>query len=200
MLPKTMFGTNNYFFIGTIICLIFSWTSSLGEPSSNLLSYQSEYEISLGDTETVRVPGKTYVDKAYGQLFIDWINNCEDSWVSNQRMMTRFINSYGVGTVSEINYSINEKSDGNEMDFVLEIKENAELVERTIGQAIKNNSLTVKFPQTDKKDLNFSNEVVFPHTFLEEITQKLFGNDKMIVKKVYEGTIPEDFFNISVFY
>ena len=200
MLPKTMFGTNNYFFIGTIICLIFSWTSSLGEPSSNLLSYQSEYEISLGDTETVRVPGKTYVDKAYGQLFIDWINNCEDSWVSNQRMMTRFINSYGVGTVSEINYSINEKSDGNEMDFVLEIKENAELVERTIGQAIKNNSLTVKFPQTDKKDLNFSNEVVFPHTFLEEITQKLFGNDKMIVKKVYEGTIPEDFFNISVFF
>ena len=115
-------------------------------------------------------------------------------------MMTRFINSYGVGTVSEINYSINEKSDGNEMDFVLEIKENAELVERTIGQAIKNNSLTVKFPQTDKKDLNFSNEVVFPHTFLEEITQKLFGNDKMIVKKVYEGTIPEDFFNISVFF
>ena len=57
------------------------------------------------------------------------------------------------------------------MDFVLEIKENAELVERTIGP-IKNNSLTVKFPQTDK-DLNFSNEVVFPHTFLEEITQKL---------------------------
>ena len=80
-------------------------------------------------------------------------------------MMTRFINSYGVGTVNEINYSINEKSDGNEMDFVLEIKENAELVERTIGQAIKNNSLTVKFPQTDKR-FNFSNEVVFPHTFL----------------------------------
>ena len=59
MLPKTMFGTNNYFFIGTIICLIFSWTSSFGESNSNLLSYQSEYEISLGDTETVRVPGKT---------------------------------------------------------------------------------------------------------------------------------------------
>ena len=68
-----------------------------------------------------------------------------------------------------------------------------------MAKQLKNNSLTVKFPQTDKKDLNFSNEVVFPHTFLEEITQKLFGNDKMIVKKVYEGTIPEDFFNISVF-
>ena len=89
----------------------------------------------MGNSEIVRVPGKTYVDKASGQLFIDWINNCENSWISNQRMMTRFVNSYGVGTVNEINYSINEKSDGKNMDFVLEIKENAELVERTIGQA-----------------------------------------------------------------
>ena len=31
------------------------------------------------------------------------------------------------------------------MDFVLEIKENAELVERTIGRIIKENSLIVKF-------------------------------------------------------
>ena len=40
-------------------------------------------------------------------------------------MMTRFINSHGVGTVSEINYSINEKVDGSDMDFVLEVKEDA---------------------------------------------------------------------------
>ena len=52
-------------------------------------------------------------------------------------MMTRFINSHGVGTVNEINYSINENINGNKMDFVLEIKENAELVERTIGKANK---------------------------------------------------------------
>ena len=69
-------------------------------------------------------------------------------------MMTRFVNSYGVGTVNEINYSINEKTNGNYMDFVLEIKENAELVERTIGKAKKDNSLTVKFPRTDKKKFN----------------------------------------------
>ena len=48
-------------------------------------------------------------------------------------MMTRFINSFGVGTVSEINYSLNEKDDGSKMDYVLEIKEmpccNKELLE-----------------------------------------------------------------------
>ena len=37
-------------------------------------------------------------------------------------MMTRFINSHGVGTVSEINYSLNESDNGKKMDFVLEIK------------------------------------------------------------------------------
>ena len=176
------------------------WFFSFTETESKLLSYQSEYEVSLGDTDIVRVPGKTYVDKAYGQLFIDWINNCDNSWVSNQRMMTRFINSYGVGTVNEINYSINENINGENMEFVLEVKENAELVERTIGKAKKENNLVVKFPQTDKKDLTFPNDVVFPHTFLKEITNKLSGEEKIIVKKVYEGTIPDDFFNISVFF
>ena len=179
------------------ICL---WFFSFTETESKLLSYQSEYEVSLGDTDIVRVPGKTYVDKAYGQLFIDWINNCDNSWVSNQRMMTRFINSYGVGTVNEINYSINENVSGENMEFVLEVKENAELVERTIGKAKKDNNLIVQFPQTDKKDLTFPNDVVFPHTFLKEITDKLNGEEKIIVKKVYEGTIPENFFNISVFF
>ena len=192
--------TKKHNFLKFLILTLWFWTLSFVESNSRLLSYQSEYEISLGNSEIVRVPGKTYVDKASGQLFIDWINNCENSWVSNQRMMTRFVNSYGVGTVNEINYSINEKSDGKNMDFVLEIKENAELVERTIGQAVRENSLIVKFPQTEKNDLDFSNEVVFPHTFLDEITKKLFGKEKMLVKKVYEGTIPESFFNISVFF
>ena len=92
---------------------------------ANLISYNSEYEIKLGKSDEVRLPGKTYVDSASGQLFIDWINVCDNSWVSNQRMMTRFVNSFGVGTVSEINYSINENSASSKMDFVLEIKENS---------------------------------------------------------------------------
>ena len=167
--------------------------------AAKLLSYQSEYEISLAESEQVRLPNKTYVNEASGQLFIDWINNCKNSWVSNQRMMTRFINSHGVGTVSEINYSINEKADGSDMDFVLEVKEDAELVERVYGEAKINNNLIVKFPQTDKEDLNFSNDVVFPHQFLEEIISNLYTNKRMITRKVYEGTIPDKFFNISVF-
>ena len=191
---------NYLIYIKIFFLTSFIWLSSALDSHSQLLSYQSEYEVSLGESNVARVPGKTYVDKASGQLFIDWINNCDNSWVSNQRMMTRFINSHGVGTVNEINYSINEETNGNKMDFVLEIKENAELVERTIGQAKKSKSLVVKFPQTDKKDLTFPNDVVFPHSFIKEITDKLFDNEKIMVKKVYEGTIPDNFFNISVFF
>ena len=73
--------------------------------NSKLMPFQSEYEISNVQKEEARIPGKTYVDKATGYLVIDWLNSCENSWVSNQRMMTRFVNSHGVGTVSEINYS-----------------------------------------------------------------------------------------------
>ena len=60
-------------------------------------------------------------------------------------MMTRFVNSHGVGTLSEINYSLNESTNGSKMDFVLEVKENAELVERTIGKAEKKKILRLYF-------------------------------------------------------
>jgi hypothetical protein len=183
-----------------ILLIVFTiFTSIEVNSKSKLISYQSEYEISLGSSETVRLPGKTYVDKASGYLFIDWINNCDNSWVSNQRMMTRFINSHGVGTVNEINYSINEKINGKNMDFLLEVKENAELENRIYGKANLNDSLIVEFPETDKENLNFPGDVVFPHMFLEEIIANLYGDKKMITKKVYEGTIPDKFFNISVF-
>ena len=147
-------------FLKTFLLTVF-FTFSSSPVLSQLLSYQSEYEVELGNSEVVRVPGKTYVDKASGQLFIDWINNCNNSWVSNQRMMTRFINSHGVGTLSEINYSVNESIDGDKMDFVLEIKEDAELVDRTIGEAIKAKKVTVNFPRTDKEKLMFPEDIIY---------------------------------------
>ena len=166
---------------------------------TKLLSFKSEYDISLAKTEVTRIPGRTYVDKASGYLLIDWINNCNESWLTTQRMMTRFINSYGVGTVSEINYSLNELANGNKMEFVLEVKEDAEVVERHYGNAERGKDLTIKFMQTDK-ELKFSNNIIFPHQFLEDITKNINSGKKMIIREVYEGTIPDKFFNISVFF
>tara|TARA_B100000963_G_scaffold359166_2_gene385672 strand:- start:558 stop:1346 length:789 start_codon:yes stop_codon:yes gene_type:complete len=166
---------------------------------ADLPSFKSEYEITLGNLDKARLPGKTYVDKASGYLLIDWINNCRESWVTSQRMMTKFINSHGVGTVNEINYSLNEASDGKKMEFVLEIKDNAEVIERHFGNASKNKNLEVTFNQSDKV-LNFPGDVIFPHQFLNDIIENLYSDKNMIVRNVYEGTIPDKFFNISVFF
>lgn len=167
-------------------------------PQAKLLSFQSEYDISLGKTDAPRLPNRTYVDKASGYLLIDWINNCEKSWITTQRMMTRFVNSHGVGTVSEINYSLNELINEDKMEFVLEIKEDAEIVDRHYGTAEKNEKVIVKFLQKDEI-LEFSKDVIFPHSFLEEIVRNFDSEKKMIVRNVYEGTIPDKVFNISVF-
>ncbi len=182
-----------FLYIFSLIFLVFS------DSNSKLIPFQSEYEISNIVKDEPRIPGKTYIDKASGYLLIDWLNSCQDSWVSNQRMMTRFINSYGVGTVSEINYSLNEKSNGSGMDFVLEIKEDAEVVERFYGMAKKNDNLTVTFKDMDKS-LSFPDDVIFPYQFLEEIVKNLNSDKKILVRNVYEGTIPEKFFRISVFF
>ena len=167
--------------------------------NSKLIPFQSEYEISNVQKEEARIPGKTYVDKATGYLVIDWLNSCENSWVSNQRMMTRFVNSHGVGTVSEINYSLNELDNGEKMDFVLEIKENAEVQERFYGMAKKVSDLEIKFKDREIKH-NFPSDVIFPRQFLDDIISNLNSKKKIMVRNVYEGTIPDKYFKISVFF
>lgn len=167
--------------------------------NAELLSFQSEYEIQNVQKDEPRIPGKTYIDKATGYLLIDWINSCQNSWVSNQRMMTRFVNSHGVGTLSEINYSLNESNDGKKMDFVLEIKEDAEIVDRFYGMATKDKFLQVKFKDREK-ELKLENDIIFPYKFLNEIIKNFDSDKKIIVRKVYEGTIPEKFFRISAFF
>ena len=177
--------------------VLFAFISNASQ--AELKSFQSEYDISLSKSDDARLPGKTYVNQASGYLLIDWINNCNASWVTTQRMMTKFINSHGVGSVSEINYSLNELNDGKNMEFVLEVKDNAELVERHYGKAEKSDQLIVSFMEDDKV-LKFSPEVIFPHEFLTNVINNLYSGKKMIVRDVYEGTIPDKYFNISVFF
>jgi len=198
MIVNTFSDTMNIFFKILIVTIIHCFFADNIYAKNNLLSYQSEYSINLFESGETRIPGKTYVDEASGNLYVDWINNCNNSWISNQRMVTRFVNSHGVGTLSEINYSVNESTDGQKMDFVLEIKENAELIDRTIGKAEKNDELTVNL--RDKKTITFSNDVIFPHKFLEKIIDNFQSQKKMIIGNVYEGTIPDKYFKISVFF
>jgi hypothetical protein len=192
-----MFSCKNLFL--TILFLIILCFQNPKELQSKLISFQSEYEVSLGDSDKARLPGRTYINEASGYLLIDWINNCEESWVTTQRMMTKFINSHGVGTVSEINYSLNEMVDGKNMEFVLEVKDNAEIIERHYGKAEKTDDLKVTFLKTDKV-LSFPKDVIFPHQFLNDIIENLDSGKNMIVRNVYEGTIPDKSFNISVFF
>ena len=184
-----------------IVILLFSLMNFKSVLADNHLhSYQSIYDITLGESKINPQLGKTYVTKASGELFVDWLNNCS-SWVSNQRMVTRFINSFGVGTLSEINYSLVESISGNRLKFSLEVKENAELVERTFGEAKKDgDEINISFELPQKDPIILPNDVIFPHQFLVDVLKNMVEGEQMLVKKVYEGTIPDKFFNISVFF
>ena len=184
-----------------IIVLLFSLIYSKNIlADDHLPSYQSVYDITLGKSKINPQLGKTYVTNASGELFVDWLNNC-NSWISNQRMVTRFINSSGVGTLSEINYSLVESISGNSLKFSLEVKENAELVERTFGEAKKDaNEVKISFELPQKDPIALPNDVIFPHQFLVDVLKNMINGEQMLVKKVYEGTIPDKFFNISVFF
>tara|TARA_X000000950_G_C13889698_1_gene650324 strand:- start:232 stop:1038 length:807 start_codon:yes stop_codon:yes gene_type:complete len=164
-----------------------------------LLSYQSAYEITLDKNRKDKNKfGKSTIKEANGELLLDWFNNC-GSWSSNQRMFLSFLNSSGIGTVSDINYSITEKNDGTEMTFALQVKENNILVQRVNGEANKGNKMKIKTFSPEEKILEFDDSVIFPHQHLKEIINNLGTKNSIFSAKVYEGSIPNNFLNISTF-
>ena len=50
----------------------------------------------------------------------------------------------------------------------------------------------VTFLKSDKV-LGFPYDVIFPHEFLDDILRNLYSEKNMIVRNVYEGTIPDTF-------
>ena len=186
------------YFLPTFCFLFFSYFYN-SWASNSLLSFKSQYDLILVDSEIKPNVGKTYVTQAEGELFVDWLYNC-DSWVSNQRMVTKFINNYGVGTVNEINYSLVEMINGEKIDFSLEIKENAEPISRTFGKAMKDREMIVEFQLPEEGSITFEDDVIFPHQFLKEMLSSIENNKQILSRKVYDGTIPKKFFNISAFF
>ena len=59
--------------------------------------------------------------------------------------------------------------------------------------------LEVKFKDRETKH-NFPSDVIFPRQFLSDIISNLNSKKKIMVRNVYEGTIPDKYFRISVFF
>ena len=53
-------------FKNLLLTLSIFFLCNLNIATARLLSFQSEYDISLAEIDSPRVPGKTYVDKASG--------------------------------------------------------------------------------------------------------------------------------------
>ena len=85
------------------------------------------------------------------------------------------------------------------MDYVLEIKEDAMLQQRIIGNAEIGKNLIIKFPQNEKKDLTFSNDIIFPHKFLKEIIKNFDSNNKMLVRKFMKEPFQINFLTFQFF-
>ena len=181
-----------------LICL--SFAHSLNALDDQLLSYQSIYEINLDtEREIKKTFGQPSISKASGELIIDWFFNCE-SWVSNQRMLVSFVNSAGVGTVSDISYSLEESTSNNKMKFLLQVKENNMIRQKVRGDVVKDDELKIEIYNPKKKEIAFPKDVMLPHEHLKLIIKSLDQKEGSIFsKKVYEGSLPENFFNISTF-
>jgi len=129
---------------------------------------------------------------------LDWYDNCS-SWASNQRMYISFINSSGVGTISDINYSLKEDYDGSKMDFALQVKENNIIIEQFSGSGKKTKKTLINLISPVEKKLEFPEDVIFPHEHLKMIISKLGNSEDIFSNKVYEGTIPSHYLDISTF-
>ena len=186
-----------YFII--IFSIAFCGNINAKSKKKELLSYQSVYEIVLDkEREMKNTFGKLYIKDANGELLLDWYDNCS-SWASNQRMYISFMNSSGIGSISDINYSLKEDYDSSKMDFALQVKENNIVVEQFSGSGKKNKKTLINLISPVEKKLEFPKDVLFPHEHLKEIINKLGNVREIFSNKVYEGTIPSHYLNISTF-
>ena len=182
-----------------IFSITFCGNINAKSKKKQLLSYQSVYEIVLDkEREMKNTFGKLYIKDANGELLLDWYDNCS-SWASNQRMYISFMNSSGIGTISDINYSLKEDYDGSKMDFALQVKENNIVTEQFSGSGKKNKKTLINLISPVEKKLEFPKDVLFPHEHLKEIISKLDNEKEIFSNKVYEGTIPNHYMNVSSF-
>ena len=190
---------NKYKSILKYLIFTFLVNEQINSEEIELISYQSLYEITLDkERKSDNRLGQPSIKEANGELLLDWFNNC-DSWSSNQRMFLSFLNSSGVGTISDINYSITEKNDGTEMKFALQVKENNLLIQRVNGEAKREEKLKIRTLNPEEKKLEFEKSVLFPHQHLKKIIKNLGTKNKIFSEKVYEGSIPNNYLNISTF-
>ena len=160
--------------------ILFLIIFSFGNLQANrLISYQSVYDIDLDEERITKFTfGKPFIKQANGELLLDWYDNCS-SWVSNQRMNLVFVNSSGVGTITDIDYSLNENYDGSEMTFALQVTENNMIVERVNGKAEKNKKVKVMLFGNKEKQLEFSGDIIFPHQHLKDIISNIKQKKKL---------------------
>ena len=182
-----------------IISLLIVFSYSHGK-ALDLESYESIYEVSINDKFKNKTLGQTYIKQANGELLLDWFNNCE-SWVSNQRLYINFVNSAGVGTVSDIHYSLEENDDNSIMKFYLQVKENNQLIKRINGKASKGENVIVDISSPEMKSFSFPKNVLFPHEHLKLVVSKIDQSEEssILSNKVYEGSLPENFLEITTF-
>ena len=185
---------------GVVISFMVMKKKDVFAKPDKLLSYQSVYEITLDKQRDIKNTfGQPYIKDANGELLIDWFDDCS-AWVSNQRMYISFINSSGIGTISDINYSLNENYENLEMNFALQVKENNIVVEQFRGSGKKKKNVTINLLSPTEKSMVFPKDTLFPHEHLKSLIAKLGKKTGIYSNKVYEGTIPNNYMNISTFF
>lgn len=147
------------------------------------LSHRAVYDLKLKSTQWA-----SNVVGLNGRLVSEFDDVC-DGYTFNQRIVTNFTDTQGTATTGNFWVSTYESADGRHYRFTLTNTVDAKEVERTVGQANRDDKgiAKVDFQKPSGKNFTIPGSVVFPTEFMGRVVAAARRGERGVSVKMFEG-------------
>lgn len=158
-----------------------------------MLSHRAIYNVSLA-------PGRKHgqVSSVDGRMVTEWQETC-DGLISEQRIVTDMRDEAGETSLSDISASSWESRDGLQFRFSMRQRLDHELMAEYDGNASFASALgagTAMLRKPEEKEVKLPAGVLFPSGYMQSLLDAARGGQKLLTRKVFDGTSQSDYYQV----
>ena len=175
----------------------FGLAQEMAVPSAQIeiVPHRAVYKIGLS-----HIKNGSGISNVSGTMAFEWADVCE-AWTNHQNMKLHF--AYAEGDESDLSSLIAswESKDGKAYQFSVKHMTNGQETENFKGRAVKTltgGSATYTVPK-DKKPAALTRDDLFPSAHTLQLLQKAKAGEKMLMRRVFDGTDEVGSADVSAF-
>jgi hypothetical protein len=174
--------------------LILAFAASMGsacaDEAAPLASHRAAYEITLGGTDTNRLPSAETPVGASGLIAYEFRGSSCEGYASNFRQLTILQRNEGDPVSSDITSLTFEDGDGKNMNFQIDAKSAGREDAPIVGSAARGEggAIKVDLEKPNKEKVDIGKDVLFPTQHIEHIIAKAKEGGGTMEARVYDGS------------